>query len=162
VFKVLYRNASLISDRKCHEKDEMHAAGEPADKADVGQLVAVARQRKKADADRIARAMKGAKPQDNFDAIQPLVHDVLDVHRVVLTWRCWEVLDLTGKDHARTMLRHTVRHCANFDHRWAGTWPTFRDTLPKVMENHKLLKRAAGTRKADDAWVEKMAKLVYS
>src|SRR5262249_58741337 len=28
VFKVLYRNATLIADRKCHEKDEMHA---PAD-----------------------------------------------------------------------------------------------------------------------------------
>src|SRR4029453_10870263 len=90
-----------------------------------------------------------------------LVHDVLDVHRVVLTWRAWEVLDLTGKDHAQMMLRHTVRHCADYQYRYAGTWPTFRDTLPKVLENNKLLKREAGTRKADDAWVEKLAKLIY-
>jgi hypothetical protein len=161
VVKVLYRNARLISSHKCHDKDEMASTDATKEKPTVAKLIEASRGHKKAEADRMAIALGGDKPEETFDAVQPLIHDALDVHRVVLTWRCWEVLDLTGKDHARMMLRHTVRHCAGFDYRWQGNWPNFRDTLPKVLENHKLLKRKAGTRKADDAQVEKLAKVIY-
>ena len=78
--------------------------------------------------------------------MQPFFHDAVDVHRVVLTWRCWEILDLTGKEYARLMLRQTVRNCADYNWNWLGPWEKFRDTLPKVLENHGLLKKAAGTR----------------
>ncbi len=162
VCKVLYRNSSLTADRKCHDHDKLAApapAKDASDKPAIRRLIELGRQRKIDEADRLAAGLPG-KPEEVFDDVQPLVHDALDVHRVVLTWRCWEVLDLTGKEHARLMLRQTVRHCASFDQRWIGPWPSFRDTLPKVLENHGLMKRPAGTRRADDAWVARLAKLV--
>jgi hypothetical protein len=59
------------------------------------------------------------------------------------------------------MLRQTVRHCADYNWNWVGPWGTFRDSLPKVLEDHGLLKKAAGTRRADDAWVAGLVKQLH-
>lgn len=163
VFKVLYRSSRFIAEGKCHDEDKLAApapAGGSSEKTAVGRLIELGRQRKVDEADRVAAALPG-KPEAVFDELQPLFHDALDVHRVVLTWRCWEILDLTGKEHARVMLRQTVRHCASFDQNWIGSWPSFRDTLPRVLDNHGLLRKAVGTKKADDSWVRRLVKLLH-
>ena len=44
-----------------------------------------------------------------FNHLQYAVQDEMDVHRVVLAWRSWALLDLTGKEQAQTLLRQSVR-----------------------------------------------------
>ena len=74
-----------------------------------------ARARKLAQAEQIFASLKGT-PEQTYDDVQLLIQDDLNVHRVVLAWRAWEVLDFIGKDHARDMLRQTVRFCSDPRH----------------------------------------------
>ena len=48
-----------------------------------------------------------------YNDLQYLVQDNINVHRVVLAWRAWALLDLTGKEHAHTLLRQSVRFCVD-------------------------------------------------
>src|SRR5262249_14291640 len=64
------------------------------------------------------------------------------------------------KEHARAMLRQSVRFCS--DPRHPNRDHPIRTALPKLMESHKLLTKTAGTRKADDAWLKKMAQIIYA
>ena len=50
---------------------------------------------------------------DAYNNLQYLVQDNTNVHRVVLAWRAWAMLDLTGKEHAHTLLRQSVRFCVD-------------------------------------------------
>jgi hypothetical protein len=166
IFKVLYRNASLITGAsRCHEDHlgEETPATLKTDRSAAEQLLAVSRERKVKEADRIAIAMSKGKPAEVYDEVQPLVRDVMNVHRVVLAWRAWEILDFVGQDQARTMLRQTVRHCADYPNHGVGHEAHgMRELLPKLMEAHRLLSKKPGTRKGDDAWVEKLAKTIYA
>ena len=54
---------------------------------------------------------------DAFNALLMSVHDHTDVHRVVLPYRAWEMLDLVGKERADTMLRQSVHYCVK-----AASW----------------------------------------
>jgi hypothetical protein len=71
------------------------------------------------------------------------------------------VLDFIGKDHARDMLRQTVRFCSDPRHTNPGAHP-IRTVLPRLLDTHKLLAARPGSKKVDDAWVEKLAKVVYA
>src|SRR5262249_14395167 len=78
-----------------------------------------------------------------------------------LAWRAWEVLDFIGKDHARDMLRQTVRFCSDPQHNTRGVHP-IRTVLPRLLDAHKLLAAKPGSKQVDDGWIEKLAKTVYS
>jgi hypothetical protein len=163
IFKVLFRNSNQIHGKKCHEIDSL-AEAKPAKLKDGvparEQLRDAAREKNVAKAEQVFAAMKDSKPEQDYADIQLLVQDDLNVHRVVLAWRSWEVLGFTGKDQARSMLRQTVRFCADASHQRRDPSP-IRTALPKLLEGHKLLSSKVGTRKADDAAVEKLAKTVY-
>ena len=47
------------------------------------------------------------------------VHDHTEVHRVVLPYRAWEMLELVGKEQAHTLLRQSVRYCVKAES-WTG------------------------------------------
>ncbi len=53
-----------------------------------------------------------------YNHLQFAVQDEVDVHRVVLAWRAWDSLDLTGHEHAHTLLRQSVRYCVDSEKRW--------------------------------------------
>jgi hypothetical protein len=118
------------------------------------------RAQKLAQAERIFASLPGT-PEQTYDDVQLLIQDDLNVHRVVLAWRAWEVLDFVGKDHARDMLRQTVRFCSDPRHTNPGAHP-IRTVLPRLLETHKLLAARPGPKKVDDGWVEKLAKTVYA
>ncbi len=165
VFKVLHRNARLITGAsRCHD-DHL---GEPVEAAldprstPTQQLIEASRRGKVAEADHIAVALTKGRPEDAYEQVQPLIQDYLNVHQVVLAWRSWEILDFLGKEHARTMLRQTVRHAADYANHGVGHHAGgIREMLPKLLDSHRLLSKTPGTRKADDAWVEKLAATVY-
>lgn len=91
------------------------------------------------------------------------VQDEVDVHRVVLAWRAWAVLDLAGKAHAHTLLRQSVRYCVEAEQqlRKRGREPEIRTVLPKLLDQYGLLGRPLGTRPAEDGWVERLAETIY-
>src|SRR5262245_9314083 len=111
VLKVLFRTSTHIHGAHCTQNDHL-AAVEPvkldAKASPAEQIREAARARKLAQAEQIFASLPGT-PERTYDDVQLLIQDDLNVHRVVLAWRAWEVLDFIGKDHARDMLRQTVR-----------------------------------------------------
>src|SRR5262245_20861090 len=163
ILKVLYRTSTHIHGARCAHED--HLVGvEPVkldDKASPGeQMRAATRARKLAQAEQIFASLPGT-PEQTYDDVQLLIQDDLNVHRVVLAWRAWEVLDFIGKDHARDMLRQTVRFCSDPRHSGKGGHP-IQTVLPKLLDAHKLLAAKPGSKKVDDGWVEKLARTVYA
>ncbi|MBY0228421.1 MAG: hypothetical protein K2W96_03985 [Gemmataceae bacterium] len=161
ILKVLYRNSQLIHGGRCEKEDRLAPVEAKLDgtKPAAEQVRAATRAMQLPKAEAAFAALEGA-PQEQYDALQPMVQDDLNVHRTVLAWRAWETLGFTGLGHARAMLRQTVRFCADPRHSRRGDHP-IRAALPKLLSDHKLEGRKPGAKKADDAWVEKLAGVVY-
>jgi hypothetical protein len=163
VLKVLYRTSTHIHGARCANEDHLVRVDpvELDDKASPAEQMREATRARKLDqAEQIFASLKGT-PEQTYDDVQLLIQDDLNVHRVVLAWRAWEVLDFIGKDHARDMLRQTVRFCSDPRHTNPGVHP-IRTVLPKLLDAHKLLSAKPGSKKVDDGWVETLAKTVYS
>src|SRR5207244_1185177 len=64
-------------------------------------------------AERAFAALAKRGPDAAFEDLQPLVEDDVDVHRVVLAYRAWALLDFTGREHAHSLLRQSVRSCVD-------------------------------------------------
>jgi hypothetical protein len=163
ILKVLYRTSTHIHGARCANEDHL-ARVEPvkldAKASPVEQMRDATRARKLVQAEQIFASLPGT-PEQTYDDVQPLIQDDLNVHRVVLAWRAWEVLDFVGKDHARDMLRQTVRFCSDPRHTNPGAHP-IRVVLPRLLDAHKLLSAKPGSKKVDDGWIEQLAKTVYS
>src|SRR5437762_975234 len=163
ILKVLYRTSTHIHGARCAHEDHLVKV-EPI-KLDertspAEQMRQAARARKLAQAEQIFTSLPGTAEQ-TYDDVQLMIQDDLNVHRVVLAWRAWEVLDFIGKDHARDMLRQTVRFCS--DPRQSGRSPhPIQTVLPRLLGEYKLLAARPGSKQVGDGWVEKVARTVYA
>src|SRR5262249_40572925 len=115
-------------------------------------------------AERIFAALAKEPAGEAFNHLQFAIQDEVDVHRVVLAWRAWALLDVTGQEQARTLLRQSVRYCVNseryrIDHKQRD--PKFRGVLPKLLDQYGLADGPLGKRPADDAWVERLSRTIY-
>jgi hypothetical protein len=93
-----------------------------------------------------------------------LVQDNFNVHRVVLAWRAWALLDLTGREYAHTLLRQSVRYCVDEEkniHKYNQNLD-LRTLLPRLLDEHHLLSRPVGERQPDDAWIEQLSNTIYA
>jgi hypothetical protein len=163
ILKVLYRTSTFIHGARCADADHLdkvEAAKLDGSRPPAEQLREATRAHNLPQAEQIFTALPGA-PDQTYDDLQLMIQDDLNVHRVVLAWRAWEVLDFIGKDHAREMLRQTVRFCSDPKHGGRGGHP-IQTVLPRLLDAHKLLAAKPGSKKVDDAWIEKVAKTVYS
>jgi hypothetical protein len=162
ILKVLYRTSTHIHGARCAHEDHLNKV-EPtkldAKATPAEQLRTAARAFKPDQTEQIFAALPGNAEQ-TYDELQMMIQDDLNVHRVVLAWRAWEVLDFIGKDHARDMLRQTVRFCSDPRHTNRGVHP-IQSVLPKMLDTYKLLSAKVGSKKVDDAWIEKVAQTVY-
>jgi hypothetical protein len=163
VLKVLYRNATHIQATG----GRRHEALRPVKPVPVpdgrvpGEVLRDATRRKDlAAAEGTFAAIAGGQPAGAFDQLQYVVHDDLNVHRVVLAWRAWATLDLTGPEHAHTLLRQSVHFCTRPN--GGGHHQPLARLLPKLLDQYKLAARTPGTRTADDAWVEALSRVIYS
>src|SRR5262245_5937519 len=157
VLKVLYRNTSNMQG----QKEVLHPvtpATMPKDRPGGEVLREATRAEDKDRAEQVLAALanRSMSVGEMFNQFQMSVHDEVDVHRIVLPWRAWVMLELTGKEHALTLFRQSVRHCIDqqFEIRQDRPVSEIRTLLPKLIDQHRLLSRPLGTRKADDAWVE--------
>jgi len=162
VLKVLYRNATHIQLKGGRKNEELHpvqATPIPEGRVAGEVLQELTRKNERAKAEGVFASVARGTPEDAFNHILYCVEDDVNVHRVVLAWRAWATLDFTGPEHAHTLLRQSVLFCCD-EHR-QGRPAGIQTLLPKLLDQYKLAGKKPGTREADDAWVESLAKVVY-
>jgi hypothetical protein len=162
VLKVLYRNTNRMQNHGGSKSEVLHPVAQaelPKDKAGGEVLREATRKRDVKTAEATFAALAAHESvEDAFNDVLLSVQDEMDVHRVVLAWRSWAVLDLAGKEQARTLLRQSVRFTCTEGSGRAGEIQTL---LPKLLDQYKLPGKEIGKRKADDAWVERLSEIVY-
>ena len=168
VLKVLHRNSSRIHEQGASQRDILR----PVDVAESvassrgGELVQEAVRDVNWDAAeaRFAALAKGPVGEA-FNHLQFAVQDEVNVHRVVLAWRSWAMLDLVGDQYAHTLLRQSVRYCLDTEqHLRDRKRPVsaVREVLPRLLDEYRLLSKPLGDRKAEDGWVEQLTRTVFS
>ncbi len=165
VLKVLHRNARFVRDVDRANSDAMDPLESKGDASSGANLVENIRVRDLPKAEQSLAAAELRSPTEAYEELQTVVRDETDVHRVVLSWRAYDLLRLTGQQNATTMLRQSVRFCIDVDGQRAarGDAPNgIRALLPKLMADHRLSERSRGTRAADDAWIEKASQTFFS
>ncbi|MCA9112480.1 MAG: hypothetical protein KDA52_21175 [Planctomycetaceae bacterium] len=168
VLKVVHRNASRIQEQDAHHHDTLHVVPRrsPVDAVDAGRQLrdsvhAVDWDRAESQFAQIASGPVG----EAFNHLQFAVQDEVDVHRVVLAWRSWSLLDLTGQEHAHSLLRQSVRYCLQVESSInERNYPrcSIRELLPTLLDQHDLMDRLTGTRPADDSWIEELAHVIFT
>ncbi len=168
VLKVLYRNSSRIQAQGANTKDALRlvTAAKGVDASRGGELLresvrAVDWNSAEARFATLAKLPAG----EAFNHLQYSIQDEVDVHRVVLSWRAWAMLGLTGQQYAHTLLRQSVRYCVNNEGNLRDRKrprSAIRELLPRLLEEHKLLASPTGKRQPDDAWVEHLAFAIFS
>jgi hypothetical protein len=167
VLKVLYRNTARIQDFGGVKQEVLHPveAGEVPAGRDGGEVLREATRRADFDgAERTFAALARQPAGEAFNHLQFAVEDEMDVHRVVLAWRSWALLDLTGPEQAHTLLRQSVRYAVRTEQYLVAQKrqpPEIRALLPRLLDQFKLVGRPLGKRPADDAWVEHLSKTIY-
>lgn len=164
VLKVLHRNARFIHSTGCHEHEALHEIA-PATSAKPEELREAMRKTDQAKAEQTLAALANSSIENAYQQVQMCVQDDVDVHRVVLSWRAWETLDLTGKEQALTLLRQSVRFCVDAEReriKRGSAEPGVRATLTKLLDQHHLLSQKLGSRRADDGWVEQLCQTIYA
>lgn len=166
ILKVLYRNTARIQAAPPGERMSTVEPATISQKEGGGQRLL--EQMYRADmegAERTFAALAQGKRADAFNDLQHLIQDAPDVHRVTLSWRAWEVLELTGYQHAHTLLRQSVRYCVQREQerlKRNKPEPPLRKLTPRLLDEYKLLGKKTGARRGDAAWVEKLAQKFYA
>jgi len=159
VLKVLYRNTSNIQGRATEALHPVAPAPLPKDRPGGEVLREATRAHDVDRAERVLAALAKGSVDELFNQLQMSIQDEVDVHRIVLPWRAWVMLELTGKEHALTLFRQSVRHCIDQQVEMRENHPEseIRTFLPKLLDQYRLLGRPLGKRKAEDRWVERLA-----
>ncbi|MFN0196415.1 MAG: hypothetical protein ACKVT0_06700 [Planctomycetaceae bacterium] len=166
IFKVLYRNSAQIQSRNLHTTDTLQVVV-PAANASVKQEGFLrdairACDWNAAEADMTAMASQSA--QEAYQQLLYEIQDETDVHRTVLAWRAWAMHGLMGEQHADALLRQSVRYCLKHEQNMRDkNYPrnSVRELLPKLIDQHQLLSKSLGEKKAEDSWVEHLAETIY-
>lgn len=165
VLKVLYRNTNRIHDFGGRSKEVLHpiTAGTLPTGVVPGDAVRAAVHSKDIDNAEKTFAAAAVSPEEAFNAVMYAVDDNTEVHRVVLPYRAYALLDLVGPEQAVTMLRQSVRYCVKSERRdnRNAEFDRPRTLLPKVFDQHKLAGKTPGTRVPDDAWVESFCQTLF-
>jgi hypothetical protein len=168
VLKVLYRNSNYIQAEAAGHGDTMHPveASEAVEASRGGeQLRDAVRAVDWNNAESQFAAAASSSSSEAFNQLLFTVQDETNVHRVVLAWRAWAMLDLTGQQYAHALLRQSVRHCVDAEQTMRDRGQTrsaVREALPRLLDEHRLLGKPLGNRAAEDGWVEQHARTVFS
>lgn len=165
ILKVLYRNTNRIHEFGGRKNEVLHpiAAGTLPAGVVPGDAVRDAVRGKDVTVAEATFAAAAVSPEEAFNAVMYAVDDNTEVHRVVLPYRAYALLDLVGPEQALTMLRQSVRYCVKSEQRVNrnAEFDKPRSLLPKVFDQHKLAGKTPGTRVPDDAWVEEFSETLF-
>jgi hypothetical protein len=166
VLKVLYRNTNRIQEHGGRASEVLHTVkpGVLSAGHEPGEALRDAVRRKDmGEAERTFAAIAAGSPDEAFNSLLVAVEDNTEVHRVVLPYRAWELLDVVGKEQAHTMLRQSVRYCVKSERDWTHN-PEIdepRTLLPRLFDEHHLPRTSPGTKRPGDEWVASMCKTVF-
>jgi hypothetical protein len=163
VFKVLYRNTNRIQEHGGRNSEVLHPV-QPASGTQSAETLRDAIHNKDVKkADQTLATLAGISADEAFNALLHTVGETTEVHRVVLPYRAWDLLDIIGKEQAQTLLRQSVHYCVRAENYGRNPeWDAPRSLLPKLLDEHHLLGKTPGTREVDDAWVEAMSKTIFN
>lgn len=165
VMKVLYRNTTRILEHGGRKAEVLHSVSDTgaSPSLDGEALRAAVRAKDVNRAEGILAAIARRGADEAFNALLVAVEDETEVHRVVLPYRAWDMLDLVGREQATTLLRQSVRYCVK-----AEGWHTTarpggpRQVLPALMEKYRLLDMKPGAKPGDDAFVDELSRSIFS
>jgi hypothetical protein len=168
ILKVLYRNTNHIQQKGGPSHETLHvlelgsaSTGEPGPES----LRAATRRQDVMEAERTLAALVRGSLDETYNDLQYVIQDYIDVHRVVLAWRAWVLLDFTGKEHAETLLRQSVRFCVDEERslqKYGHDAQALRALLPKLLERDALASRPPGDKQPGDDWVEALSQTIYA
>jgi hypothetical protein len=166
VIKVLYRNTNRIQEHGGRASEVLHTVKPDALSAghDPGEALRDAvRSKNMTGAERTFAAIAAGSPDEAFNSLLVAVEDNTEVHRVVLPYRAWELLDVVGKEQAHTMLRQSVRYCVKSERDWTHNAEIDepRTLLPRLFDQYHLPRTSPGTKRPGDEWVASMCKTVF-
>src|SRR5262245_27856906 len=166
VIKVLYRNTNRIQEHGGRASEVLHtvrpgvlsAGHDPAE-----SLRDAVRRKDMNEAERTFAAIAAISPDEAFNSLLVAVEDHTEVHRVVLPYRAWELLDIVGKEQAHTMLRQSVRYCVQNerDGNHAAQTDEPRALLPRLFDQYHLPRTSPGTTRPGDEWVAAMCRTIF-
>lgn len=167
VLKVLYRNSSRIQEQGVQHQDALHRVeASPVDSQRGGEQLREAVRAVDWDlAEARFAAISQGPAGEAFNHLQFTVEDEVNVHRVVLAWRAWAMLELCGQEHAHTLLRQSVRYCLDaekFVRDRQQPAPEVREVLPRLLDQYRLPEKSHGRRAAEDGWVDALASTIFA
>jgi hypothetical protein len=165
VFKVLYRNTNRIQGKGARKHEMLHEveAGTLPEGKDSGELMqAASRAADMNEAERTFAAIAQKSSSEAFNALQYAIQDEMNVHRVVLSWRAWATLPLTGEKQAHALLRQSVRFCVQAEqgYKKQNRVPAIRAVLPKLLST--LEGKPLGAKEAENGWIDKLSQTIYA
>lgn len=167
VLKVVYRTAHRIQEVGGRRHEVMHAPPEAkleSRAADLERLRSAVIARDAEAAERAFAALSQDGAQQAYESLQQIVQEDINVHRVVLAWRVWETMPITGAEHANTLMRQSVRFCVYEEAERVERGrpePLLRSLLPELLEESQLAQKVAGTRRASNDEIEELALVVF-
>ncbi len=164
VFKVLYRNTNRIQEFGGRPAEVLRpVAADSALPPNASENLRKAVHAKDAHAaEKLFVAMVRQNTEDAFGALLEIVQENPEVHRTVLPYRSWDLLEVVGRDHAATLLRQSLRYCINSEGGRQPQWEENGKILTRLLDEHRLLSRGPGTKSAEDSYVEELSSILFS
>jgi hypothetical protein len=159
VLKVLYRSTNQIASKGGVSAEVLHPMDTPSASAEANResLRDAMRSQDMGRAETLFAGIAARSAEEAFNDVQGMIQDDTDVHRTVLAYRAWDLLGLTGREHAQTTLRQSVHYCVDTEkRRIKANYPVsgIRAVLPKIVDKYGLAGKTPGARHGDDAWLK--------
>lgn len=158
VLKVLYRNTGRIHDDG-RDEDLLLPVDSSGSSGSIIALHDLIVKKDTAAAEQMFAAMTAADRPQALSALLAAVQDNPEVHRTVLPYRAWDMIDIVGSAHAHTLLRQSLRYCLYFERSRTKEWDAHARLLTRLLDEHQLHEFKPGSQSAEDAWVQSLATL---
>lgn len=169
ILKVIYRNSSRIQQVGPGKRTLKPVEGRGDQKVSVDRFGPELRQLvRQADMDKAEQLFATLYQNDSsiaFDTLLYTIADEVDVHRFVLAYRGFGLIDIAGVENSHTLLRQCVRHCVDFEAKRISKGrkaSPIRQHIPKLLDQFKLVGKKLGNREPDDQWLEEFANTIYN
>ena len=163
VFKVLYRNTNRIGENGGRSAEVLHSVSSlpSAEPVTVERLVAAVRAKDETEAERLFASLTDGGAAAALDVLLHAVQENLEVHRTVLPYRAWEMIDLVGEEYASSLLRQSLHYCLDAERSRQPAWEAHGKVLTSLLDEHHLLGREPGDRKSEDGFVEELSDTIF-
>lgn len=169
ILKVIYRNSSRIQQVGPKKKTLKPVEGRGAQAVSVDRFGPELRQLvRQADMNKAEELFATLYQNDSsiaFDTLLYTIADEVDVHRFVLAYRGFGLIDIAGVENSHTLLRQCVRHCVDFEEKRKARGrkaSPIRQHIPKLLDQFKLVGKQLGDREPDDQWLEEFSNTIYN